>query len=190
MPYKKRPSRAKPKAELKKRGPKPGQKHSGQFEKGVSPNPGGMPKNLLELRALMDERETPTAVLDALEAGLAVAAGTKKASSRSLKKVDPYALTPLAKLLLEFRYGKAPQAVQISGPAGGPVETNAKVEVKDERPDTERIAAIAEALSRAGAFPAGIGVVEAPPADDAADDEVHSAHAAPSTGGVPPPPES
>jgi hypothetical protein len=79
------------------------------FPKGVSGNPGGRPKTAKEIRELLQQREA--SVLDVLDYHLS-------------RRNDRVALK-----LLEQLIGKAPQTIQLSGPGGGPIPVERKVDL-------------------------------------------------------------
>lgn len=72
------------------------------FQKGTSGNPAGRPAGYAEFKAKC--RERTEAALRALEEALA----------------DDSSRVAAAKVLLEFGWGKATQAVEVSGPEGEP----------------------------------------------------------------------
>ena len=92
---------------------KKGQLHPGAipFKKGQSGNPKGQPRKIPELRILLAE------VLGEEKDGIAAAKAILMALRAKATKGDVRA----AELLLDRAYGKAMQAVELTGANGGPV---------------------------------------------------------------------
>lgn len=59
--------------------------------------------------------------------------------------------------LLNRFAGKETQPVEVSGPDGAPVQSDAKVTQHEQPPSPERMAAVLEVLARAGVLPGGSG---------------------------------
>jgi hypothetical protein len=139
------------------------------FRPGQSGNPGGRPKALAEVKALAAEHTR-----DAINALHAIATDDKK---------DERARVQAAVALLDRAWGKPAQAVEVSGPAGGPVQQEVRAEVTPSEPpipDEERARKLLEAARRAGLLGAGGN-----PAADPAAVPVVEAGADAAAGGVP-----
>lgn len=108
-----------------------------RFQPGKSPNPGGVPKDVKEFRALMQLR-----------------------TEVSLQRVDDIldhgterGIIEVSKEVWANGWGKPTVRIEQSGPAGGPIEVKA-VLTSDER-RARAAALIAQAAARAGAKKAG-----------------------------------
>lgn len=125
------------------------------WPKGVSGNPAGRPKGAVNIsqrvqRILEGEEKLPAnikkmieelygpkadrAAVDAVVLSLLV--GALRGDARAAKE------------LFDRGYGKVAEPVELSGPDGGPIETESKVDVAS-LPDA-LVAAVAEALRKAG----------------------------------------
>jgi len=104
------------------------------FEKGKSGNPGGVPKALKELKTLAREHSTRAV-----------------ARLAELMEEDGAVGVAACNSILDRGWGKPTQAVEVSGPEGGPVAFEALEDLTDEQLEQlERTLAKAVAVAGAG----------------------------------------
>ena len=108
---------------------------SGQFRPGVSGNPGGRPKMPEEFRQLARENSIP-----ALQVVISILKNPASANKDRLKA---------AEIILDRAWGKPVQGVEMSGPAGGPVEVKHIGQLDDDQLD-QIILEKLKSLSKAG----------------------------------------
>jgi hypothetical protein len=108
---------------------------SGQFRPGMSGNPGGRPKMPEEFRQLARENSIP-----ALQVVVDILKNPKSANKDRLKA---------AEIILDRAWGKPIQGVEMSGPAGGPVEVKHYAQLDDDQLDQIILAKLAS-ISKAG----------------------------------------
>lgn len=136
----------------------------GRFAKGTSGNPGGRPKLLAELKEKIQARGDE--LVDKLFAIAFEQPKARKVGRRVvLDGASPKERVMAIEKLLAYGYGKPVQAVELSGPGGGPVRTSAI----DNLTSGERRKRIRELLTLAAAESAEAPAAAAP-ADPASED--------------------